>query len=136
MLFPKRLDLDVHTRRLVELHECIHRLLRGLENVEQTLVGADLELLARLLVHVRGAQDAIFVLHRGQWNWARDLCAGAPRRLDNLTRGLIQDAIVVCLQPDANSFFSNHVGFLTPSGYPERKELAAWCEPLLAFRWS
>src|SRR5262249_33932935 len=49
----KRLDLDIHPRRQIQLHERIHGIRRGLENVDQPLVGAHLELLARFLVHVR-----------------------------------------------------------------------------------
>ena len=49
------LDLDVDAGGEVELAERVDRLLRRLEDVEQPLVGADLELLARLLVDVRRA---------------------------------------------------------------------------------
>src|SRR2546422_10868687 len=49
------LDLHVDAGREVELAEGVDRLLRRLEDVEQALVGADLELLARLLVDVRRA---------------------------------------------------------------------------------
>src|ERR1043166_3038234 len=47
------LDLDVDAGGEVELAEGVDRLLRRLEDVEQTLVRTDLELLARLLVDVR-----------------------------------------------------------------------------------
>src|SRR5207302_218153 len=92
---PGRLDLHVHTRRQIELHQRVYRLRRRLEDVEQALMRADLELLARLLVHVRRPQHAVLVFHRGQRNRSRNLCPGAPRRLDDLTRGLVQDAVVV-----------------------------------------
>src|SRR5580704_4366633 len=122
MFLAERLDLDVHTRRQVELHQRVDCLLRWLENVEQTLMRADLKLLTRLLVHVRRTQHAVLVLHRGQWNRPRDLCARALRGFDDLTRGLIQDAIVVSLQPNTDSFFSNHFGLsLTLPGCPGRK---------------
>src|SRR5215467_758461 len=38
VFLTERLDLDVHTRRQIELHQRIDRLLGRLENVEQTLV--------------------------------------------------------------------------------------------------
>src|SRR5579863_4250040 len=41
MLFTKRFDLHIHTSGKIELHQRIHGLLRGLENVEQALVGAN-----------------------------------------------------------------------------------------------
>jgi len=124
MLFAERLDFDIDARGKIELHQRIYGLLRRLEDVEQALVSANLELLTRFLVHVRRTQHAVLVLHRGQWNRTRDLCARTTRGFDDLTRGLVQDAVVVGFQPDTNSFFSNHVRLsLTPSGIPEGKNL-------------
>src|SRR5579863_4078852 len=108
MFLTERLNLDVHTRGQIELHQCVHGLRRRIQNIQQPFVGADLELLARLLVHVWGTQHAVLVLDRGQWNRARDLRPSALGSLDNLTRGLIQNAIVVSLQPNADFFVSNH----------------------------
>src|SRR3546814_4649448 len=54
--FPERLDLHIHTSRQFQLHERIHRLGGGLQNVEQPLVCPHLELLTRLFVDVRAAQ--------------------------------------------------------------------------------
>src|SRR5579864_7045905 len=65
VFLAERLNFDVHTRRQIEFHERIHGLLSRLENIEQALVGANLELLARLLVHVRRTQNAVFVFDRG-----------------------------------------------------------------------
>ncbi len=56
MILPKRLDLHIHTRRQIELHQRVHRLLRRLQNIQQPLVRPDFKLLARLLIHVRRAQ--------------------------------------------------------------------------------
>src|ERR1022692_1571193 len=135
MLFPECFDLHIHARGQIELHQRVHRLLCRLENIEQALVGADLELLPRLLIHVRRTQHAVFVLHRGQWNRPRNLCPGAPCGFHNLARRLVQDAVVVSLQPNANSFFSNHVSLsLTPPGVSGRKELAASRKPRFQFR--
>src|SRR5271168_2580911 len=132
MLFSERLNLHIHARRQIELHQRVNRLLRRLENVEQTLVGADLKLLPRFFIHVRRTQHAVFILHRRQWNRPRDLRPGAPCRFHNLARRLVQDAVVVCLQPDSNSLFSNHVSpSLNPPGVSGRKELAACCKPLM-----
>ncbi|SRR5579872_3691460 len=126
MFLAECLDLDIYTSRQVELHQGVDGLLRRLENIEQTFMRTNFKLLARLLVHVGRTQYAVLVLHRGQRNRACDLRAGAFRSFDNLTRGLIQDAIVVSLQPNANSFFSNHVWLsLTPPGCPGRKNYVA-----------
>src|SRR5271165_2881822 len=77
------LDLNVDPGGKIELHQGIDGLLRRLENIDQPLVSADLEGLARFLVHVRGTQHAILVLHGRQRNGTRDLGAGALSRLDN-----------------------------------------------------
>src|SRR5579863_6440981 len=125
MFLAKRFDLDVDTGGEIKLHQRIHRLLRWLENVEQALVSADFKLFTRLLVHMRRTQHAILVLHRGQRNRARDLRASAPGGFDDLTRGLVQDAVVIRLKPDANSLFSNHISLSIPARLSGRKELAA-----------
>ena len=114
MFFPERLNLYIHARGQIQLHQRVHRLLRRLENIEQALMGADLKLFPRLLIHVRRTQHAVFVLHRGQWNRPGDLSSGAPRGLHNFARRLVENAVVVSFQPDANSFFSNHVSLSLP----------------------
>src|SRR5688572_19603759 len=80
------LDLDVDTRRQVELHERVERLLRRLEDVEQALVRADLELLARLLVDVRRAEHAVLVDLGRERDGARNLGARALGRVHDLPR--------------------------------------------------
>src|ERR1700687_372001 len=108
MFFPESLNLHIHARRQIQLHQRIDRLLRRLQNIQQPLVGADFKLLPRLLIHMRRPQHTVLILHRGQRNRSRDLCAGAFGRLHDLARRLIQNAVVVGFQPDANSFFSSH----------------------------
>src|SRR5581483_2091487 len=66
-----------------------------------------------LLVHVGRAQHAVLVLHRGQRYGASNLRPGTPRRVHDLAGGLVEYAIVVRLQADPNSFFANHVSFLS-----------------------
>src|SRR6266498_708771 len=102
MFFPERLDLHIHSGGEIKLHQRIHGLRRRIENVQQALVRADLELLARFLVHVRRTQHCVLVLHRRQRNRTGDLCPGAFGRSDDFRRGLIEHAIIVCLEPDAN----------------------------------
>src|SRR5260370_41425881 len=62
VLFPERLNLDVNAGRQIELHQRVDGLLRRLEDVDEPLVGADLELLPRFLVHVRRAKHGPLVL--------------------------------------------------------------------------
>src|SRR5205823_8014930 len=118
MFFPEGLDLNVNSSRQVELHQRIHRLLRWLENVKQALMSTNFESLSRLLVHVRRTQHTIFVLHCGQRNGPGNLRTSAPRGLHDLSRGLVEHAVVVCLQTNANSIFSNHVFLSAPSASP------------------
>src|SRR3954451_16527326 len=69
-------------------------------DVNQPLVGADLEMLAGVLVLERTADDAVHVLLRGERNRARDRRASALSGLDDLARGLFDRRSVVGLEPD------------------------------------
>ena len=59
MLFTERLDLDVDARRQIELHQLVDGLVRGIDDVHQSQMRADLELVARRLVDVRRAQEIV-----------------------------------------------------------------------------
>ena len=48
-----QLDLHVDAGRQLELHQRIHRLVGRIHDVHEALVGAQLELVARVLVGVR-----------------------------------------------------------------------------------
>src|SRR5664279_2438406 len=111
MFLAERLDFDINAGGKLKFHQRVHGLLRGLENVEQALVGTNFKLFARLLVHVGRTQHAILVLHRRQRNRSRDLRSGAPCRVHDFARGLVKNSIIVGLQADADSFFTNHVSF-------------------------
>src|SRR5690625_2330854 len=50
------LDLDIDTGGKVELHQRVHRLRCRVDDIEQPLMRADLELLPAFLVHVRATQ--------------------------------------------------------------------------------
>src|SRR5437868_8174119 len=124
VFLAKRLNLDVHPGREIELHQRVHRLRSRIKNIEQALVRPNLELLARLLVYVGAMKYAVLVLHRRQWNRACQARTGALRRLNDLGRGLVQYAVVIRLQADANFFVSNHVWLsLSPPGTPGGKNL-------------
>src|SRR4051795_2837390 len=96
-------DLDVHARgKMVEPLERVDRLRRGLVDVDEPLVGADLEVLARVLVLEGRADDAVDVLLRGQRNGPGHARAGARRRLDDLLRRGLDRGVVVRLEADAD----------------------------------
>src|SRR5438270_9179570 len=103
-LLSERLDLHIHTRRQFELHERVDGLRRRLENVEKPLVRPHLELLARLLIDVRAAQDRVARHLRRQRDWSRHSGAGAFGRVDDFRGRLIEDAVVVRFQSDADLF--------------------------------
>src|SRR5215831_15106219 len=77
------LDFDVDAARQVELHQRVHRLGRRVENVDEALVRAHLELLARRLVDVRGAEHRPPVDDRRQEHGAGHAGPRAPHRLDD-----------------------------------------------------
>src|SRR5438477_7500438 len=103
-LLSERLDLHIHTRRQFELHERVDGLRRRLENVEKPLVRPHLELLARLLIAGRAAQDRVARHLRRQRDWSRHSGAGAFGRVDDFRGRLIEDAVVVRFQSDADLF--------------------------------
>src|SRR3954454_25355199 len=96
-------DLDVDARRqVVEALERVDRLRRRLVDVDQPLVRADLEVLARVLVLERRADHAVDVLLGGQGNRTGHGRAGAGRRLDDLLGRRLDGRVVVGLQADAD----------------------------------
>src|SRR5690606_30019234 len=74
----------------------------GIEDVEQPLVGANLELLARLLVDVRRPVHGEAFDTGRQRDRAGDASAGAAHGLDDLAHRLIEQPVVVRLQADAD----------------------------------
>src|SRR5215471_3136343 len=111
---PSELDLDVDACREVEPHQRVDRLRRGIDDVDQALVRAHLEVLARVLVLVRRADNAVDVLLRGQRDRPGNPCAGTRHRVYDLPRRAVDDLVVVGLEPDAD-LLSRHVGFPCPS---------------------
>src|ERR1700676_835630 len=112
------LDLDVHPAGHVETHQRVDHLGVGVEDVEDALVRAHLELLARVLVDERPAHDRVLVDGGGQRNRSGHAGARPGGGLDDLRGGLIQDPVVVCLQADAN-LLCHELGEPVPCGLGE-----------------
>src|ERR1700761_2630669 len=110
---PLELDLDVHAGGQVELHERVHGLRGGVDDVEHALVRADFELLARLLVDVRRAVDGEFLDARGQRDRPAHGGAGTLRGVDDLARGMVQHAVVKRLEADAD-VLTIHIALFVP----------------------
>src|SRR5690606_22275036 len=99
---PLELDLDVHAGGQVELHQRVHGLRGGVDDIEHALVRADFKLLARLLVDVRRAVDSELFDQGRQRDGPADLGARSLGRVDDLARGMVQDAVIEGLEADAD----------------------------------
>src|SRR4051794_28701494 len=111
---PGEADLDVDAgRQMVEALERVDRLGRRLMDVDEPLVRADLEVLARVLVLEGRADHAVDVLLRGQRNGAGHGRAGASRRLDDLLGRGLDGRVVIGLEANADLVLCGgcHVGF-------------------------
>src|SRR5216110_1592867 len=98
-----RLDLDVDSGwERVQALERVDRLRGRLMDVDQPLVGPDLEVLARVLVLERRADHAIDVLVGRQGHRPGDPGAGSLCRLDDLAGRPVDGIVVVGLQADAD----------------------------------
>ena len=53
------LDLDIHARGQIQLHQRVDRLVGRIDDVHQAQMGTNLELIARRLVNVRRAQNVV-----------------------------------------------------------------------------
>src|ERR1700680_4463007 len=102
MVISSELDLDVDAGGEIELHQRIDGLRGRIDDVEEPLVGAHLELLAALLVDVRAAVDGELLDPRWQRNRPPHLRAGALRRRHDLLRGRVEDAVVERLETDSD----------------------------------
>src|SRR5262249_1498293 len=70
--------------------------------VEQSLVGSDLELLARLLVDVRRAVHGEALDVRWQRNGTRDPPAGPAHGVHDLAHRLVEETVVIGLEANAD----------------------------------
>src|SRR6476646_3072139 len=109
-------DLDVDTGgQRVQALQRVDGLRRGLENVDQPLVGADLEVLARVLVLERGLDHAVDVFLSRERHRAGDAGAGALGGLDDLAGSPIYGVVVVRFQPDPDFLCRYSCHFLNVS---------------------
>src|SRR5215471_1060049 len=111
------LDLDVDTGGEIELHQRVHRLRRRIDDVEQALVGAHLELLTALLVDVRRSVDRKLLDPGRQRDRAAHLRTGALGGRHDLARRRIEDAVIERLEPDPD-ILAVHGSMLHGRGAP------------------
>src|SRR5439155_23134062 len=108
-------DLDVDAGRKVESHQRVDGLRGRAVDVDQALVRAHLEVLARVLVLERAADHAVDVLLGGQGHRADDGRAGALSRLHDLGRGAIHLLVVVAPKTDADLLLRHRPPYLMTS---------------------
>src|SRR6476620_9564344 len=100
MTLPLHLDFDVDARSQRESHQGVDRLRARIEDVDEPLVGADLELLPRVLVDERRADDGELLDAGRQRHGTDDIRAGPLGRLDDLRRRLVEQSVVIGLEAD------------------------------------
>src|SRR5271156_141751 len=109
-----QLDLHVHAGRKLELHEGVHGLVRGVQNIHEPLVRADFKLVTGVLIAVGGRQNRKTLHFDGQRHGTLDGRAGAFRGIDDLAGRLVDQAMIESLQADANILISHvYLGFLS-----------------------
>src|SRR6478609_5612935 len=123
-LWLLQLDLDVDAGRQVELHQRVHGLVGGVDDVHQALVRADLELVAARLVDVRRTQD-VETTHAGrQRHGALDDRAGALGGVHDLGGRLVNQLVVESLEADADLLLGSHgasfLSLITRGSWPRR----------------
>src|SRR5690606_9999566 len=96
------LDLDVDVRRKVETHERIDGLRGRVNDVDEPLVGAFFEVLAAVLVLVRGTDHGSHVLLGGERPGADHRRASTSDRIHDLARRAVDDLVVIRLKSDAD----------------------------------
>src|SRR5471032_1641090 len=94
------LDLDVDAGGEVELHQRVHGLRRRVDDVQEALMGAHLELFAALLIDVRRAVHRELLDTRRQRYRATHLRTRALGGVHDLARRRIEDAVIERLEPD------------------------------------
>src|SRR5581483_5471458 len=128
-----QLDLDVDARCEVQSHEGIHGSRTRLEHVDEALVRAQLELLARVFVDKGRPNHGELLQLRRQGNRTGNLGPGALGGLDDLLGSLIEALVIEAFQPNPNpltkprhpSLLALHLGddpgAHRPAALPNRK---------------
>src|SRR3546814_13856681 len=93
-------DLDVDASRELELHQRVHGLVVGVDDVEHALVRAGFVLVASVLVDVRRRQDGVALDFGRQRDRAAHLRAGPLGRFDDLAGRTVDQAMIDRLEPD------------------------------------
>src|SRR5689334_14385883 len=131
--WASELDLDVDAGRQVETHQRVDGLRRGVDDVDETLVGAHLEVLAAVLVLVRRADDAVDVLLGRQGHRAGDLRARTGDRVNDLARRGVDHLVVIGLEPDAD-LLSRHSSQFVLTTRTAKSDVTRRATPIASLR--
>lgn len=96
------LDFNLYSAGEFELHQSVDGLSGRAVDVDETLVGGNLELLAALLVDEGRAVHGEDTLARGEGNRSTDDCTRSLYVLHNLLGRLLYESVVVRLQFDSD----------------------------------
>src|SRR5277367_6192090 len=102
-----KFNLNVNAGGQFQLHQGVHGLIRGVQDVHQTLVRADFELIARILIAMRGGQYRKTLHFDGERHRTFDGRAGAFCGIDDLAGRLIDQSMIVGLQADTYVLISH-----------------------------
>ena len=106
-----QLYLNLNTSGKLQGHQGLDALLVGVENIDQSLVGAALELLTAVLVLVHCTKNGNdFALGR-QRDRARNLSVGTLCSFYDLLRCLIDQRVVISFQSDSDFLCVSHCVF-------------------------
>src|SRR5688572_24683358 len=97
-----QLDLDVNASREFELHQRVHGLVVGVDDVEHALMRAGLVLVTRVLVDVRGNENGVTLDLGRQRDRAAHLRASPLCRLNDLAGRAVDQAMIVRFEPDSD----------------------------------
>src|ERR1700734_3934164 len=124
-----KLDLDVHPGRQLQLHQGVHGLVRGIQDIHQALVRADLELIPRILIAMGRGQNRKTLHFDGQRHGTFDGRAGALRGIDDFARRLVDQAMIESLQADSDILVChNNLSRRLPGAYAPN--LRGRCDPV------
>src|SRR5687767_12003689 len=101
------LDLDIDSGRERQPHQRIDRLGGRVDDVDEPLVRPDLKLLPAVLVDERASNDGVLLDTGRQRHRPGDVGAGALRGLHDLLGRLVEQLVVVRLEPDANALLGH-----------------------------
>ena len=101
------LHFDINAAGQIELHQGVDRLGRGAVDVDDAAVGAGLEVLAGVLVHVGRAQHAVDLALGGQGDRADRSCSGVVGRFDDFFAGTVAKAKGLIAQMPLSPKLSN-----------------------------